>query len=123
MEKPWIYIASPYTNGDQAINTHFQCRIFNELMDDGIVWPVAPLWSHFQHLLMPRPYEDWLKYDMALIRRLDACLRLTAKHGQYNITESAGADNEVAEFILLGKPVFYDKNTLYSWVKLRCDGS
>lgn len=33
--KPIVYIASPYTGGDVAINTHFQCRVFDQLLEDG----------------------------------------------------------------------------------------
>jgi hypothetical protein len=117
--RPVVYISSPYTKGDPAINTHFQCKIFDQMMNDGIVWPVAPLWAHFQHTIFPRPYQDWFAYDMALIPRYDACLRLNAEDPQLNYiqTQSAGADKEVAEFRRLGKPVFYSLDDLYKWAK------
>src|SRR3954470_3513635 len=70
--RPVVYIASPYTKGDPAINTHFQCELWDKMMTDGKVWPVAPLWSHFQHTTFPRKYEDWVAYDLALIARYDA---------------------------------------------------
>lgn len=78
-EKPTVYIASPYTGGDVAINTHYQCRIFDKLLDDGKVLPVAPLWSHFQHTAFPRKYQDWIDYDQAMLPLYDACLRLNAE--------------------------------------------
>src|SRR4051812_47449802 len=31
--KPVVYIASPYSRGDAAINTHFQCQLWDKLMD------------------------------------------------------------------------------------------
>src|SRR2546421_5982782 len=113
--RPVVYIASPYSKGDPAINTHFQCQVFDRLMNDGIVWPVAPLWSHFQHTMFPRKYQDWVAYDMAMIPRYDACLRLNSEDSQLKYTEaqSSGADNEVAEFKRLGKPVFYSIEELY----------
>ena len=67
MSKPTVYIASPYTKGDPAINAHFQCKIFDQLLGDGKVLPVAPLWSYFQHILFPRPYNDWIEYDQAML--------------------------------------------------------
>lgn len=76
VEKPIVYIASPYSSGDPAINTHFQCKVFDEILRDGRAWPVAPLWSHYQHTLFPRPYSDWIAYDQALLKLYDACLRL-----------------------------------------------
>jgi hypothetical protein len=117
--RPVVYISSPYTKGDPAINTHFQCKMFDQMMNDGIVWPVAPLWAHFQHTIFPRPYQDWFAYDMALIPRYDACLRLDAKEPELNYieTQSSGADKEVAEFRRLGKPVFYSLDDLYKWAK------
>lgn len=118
-DRPVVYIASPYTRGDVAINTRFQCEVFDTLMNDGVVWPVVPLWSHFQHILFPRKYQDWIDYDLALLPRYDACLRLNAKYESlgYEQKDSTGADGEVAAFIKMGKPVFYSVEDLYAWVK------
>lgn len=116
--RPVVYIASPYSKGDPAINTHFQCSVFDRLMNDGRVLPVAPLWSHFQHTLFPRRYEDWVSYDLALLARYDACLRLAAEVPAlgYAVSESSGADGEVKKFEEMGKPVFRSVEELYSWV-------
>lgn len=118
--KPVVYIASPYTSGDPAINTHFQCRIFDQLLGDGKVLPVAPLWSHFQHTLFPRPYADWIAYDQAMLPLYDACLRLYSKHeGTHYIQfDSKGADAEVDAFHAMGKPIFYTIEELYEWVAI-----
>lgn len=88
-------------------------------MNDGLVWPIAPLWSHFQHTLFPRKYEDWIAYDLAMIPSYDACLRLNVDYKPINYYQdkSSGADGEVAEFKRLGLPVFYDTESLYEWVK------
>jgi len=117
--KPFVYIASPYTKGDPAINTHFQCRTFDLMLTDGIVWPYAPLVSHFQHTLFPRDYHDWIDYDLAMLERFDACVRLDAKHASlhYKATESSGADGEVAAFQKAGKPVFYSIEECYRWAE------
>jgi hypothetical protein len=118
MSKPIIYIASPYTKGDPAINTRFQCEVFDRLLTDGKVTPIAPLWSHFQHLIFPRPYEDWTAYDLEIVQVCNACLRLNAEHSpmEYRVTESSGADGEEAEFEAMGRPVFYSIEDLYRWV-------
>lgn len=113
--KPFIYIASPYTKGDPCINTHFQCAVFNALLADGHVLPFAPLISHFQHTLFPRPYQDWIQYDLDIIPRFDACLRLDAVGPNgYVSSVSSGADGEVTLFKQLGKPVFYSTAEMYS---------
>lgn len=121
MHKPIIYIASPYTKGDPELNAHFQCRVFHELMNDGIVWPVAPLWAHFHHAIFPRHYQDWIDYDLALLTRYDGCLRLDAVLPDigYEQKESSGADGEVKAFLEMGRPVFYDKESLYLWANER----
>ena len=119
MKKPVVYIASPYTTGDPAINVNFQCVMFDKMMNDGVVWPVAPLWSHFQHTVFPRDYDDWLEYDLAMLPRYDACLRLSAScpHTGYLVSESSGADREVEHFRDAGKPVFFSIHACYEWAK------
>ncbi len=118
-DKPVVYIASPYTKGDAAINVRAACAVFDELMTDGMVWPVAPLLSHFQHVIFPRHYQDWIDYDLALLPRYDACYRINSEYGPlgYRVTESSGADGEVAAFERMGKPVFYTKHDLYKWAR------
>jgi len=123
MTKPLIYVASPYTKGDPTINTHFQCRIFDQLLTEDIVVPFVPLWSHFQHCVLPRHYNDWITYDLDFIRSANfaACLRLDARCPalpDYLITESSGADGEVALFTELGKPTYYSIAELYKAVRL-----
>lgn len=117
--KKVVYIASPYSKGDACINARFQCLTFDIMMNDGIVWPVAPLWTHFQHNLFPRSYKDWIEYDLAMLTRYDACIRLAATEPalNYRITESSGADGEEAAFRAQNKPVFYDFASLYDWAK------
>lgn len=118
MKKKTVYIASPYSQGDVAINAHFQCAIFDKLLTDGKVLPVAPLWSHFQHLLFPRPYEEWIRYDQEMLPLYDCCLRLSAVNETVNYRQdhSSGADAEVNAFEKMGKPVFYSIDDLYAWV-------
>jgi hypothetical protein len=116
--KPYVYIASPYTKGDPCINARFQSLTFDELLGTGLVLPYAPLMSHFQHTMFPRPYQDWIQYDLDIIPRFDACVRLdaTGPNG-YHESRSSGADGEVALFQKLGKPVFYSVPALLDWAR------
>jgi hypothetical protein len=118
VSKKIVYIASPYTKGDVAVNTRFQCEVFDRLLSDGRVLPVAPLWSHFQHLLFPRPYADWTQYDQDMLHLYDCCLRLSAVNDSmgYREERSTGADAEVATFQRMGKPIFYSIEDLYEWL-------
>lgn len=121
MSKPWVYIASPYTCGDQALNVRFQAHVFDELLDGGLVVPIAPLWSHFQHVLQPRPYHDWILYDAEIITRVDALLRLNAvcTRTGYFQSKSEGADREVAQARNLGIPVFFSIRDMHNWVRTK----
>lgn len=120
MSKPIVYIASPYSVGDPSINARFQCITWDALMQAGLVWPVAPLWSHLQHLVLPRTrYDDWVAYDLALLERYDAVLRLAAVDGlgAYHVHESPGADGEVEFARGRGMPVFFSIDALHDWAR------
>lgn len=93
-----VYIASPYTKGDVAVNVKKQLDCFAELMDKGYA-PFAPLYSHFQHMAHPRPYEQWIKLDLEWVKVCDCVLRLPG--------ESSGADGEVSYAQENNIPVYY----------------
>ena len=104
--KTKVYIASPYTKGDVAVNVKLQLDTANTLMDYGFI-PFVPLYSHFQHMAHPRPYEDWVELDMIWVRACDVLLRLGG--------ESKGADDEVALAMELKIPVFYSIEQLLKY--------
>ena len=71
--------------------------------------PFVPLYSHFQHMMFPRPYEDWLKYDFEWVEACDCVLRLPG--------ESKGGDLEVEHAEKNGIKVFYSVDELVSFYK------
>jgi hypothetical protein len=98
-----IYIAGPYTKGDVAANVRSAYEAANQLADHGLA-PFVPHHTHFWHMLFPRPYEEWLRLDLAFLPCCDALLRLPG--------ESSGADRETAKAQSLGIPVFTDVESL-----------
>lgn len=94
-----VYIASAYSIGDQAVNVKTQIDMADQLMTLGFA-PFVPLLSHFQHMIHPRPYQDWVDIDLEWVRACDCVLRLPG--------ESKGADGEVALAKEIGIPVFYE---------------
>ena len=96
--KKKVYIASPYTKGDVAVNVKNQLDVADELMTLGYV-PFVPLYSHFQHIAHPRPYSDWLELDLEWLPVCNYLLRLPG--------ESSGADIEVDRARELNIPVYY----------------
>jgi hypothetical protein len=98
MKKPTIYIASPYSAGDIAANVRRQHDCFNELRNLGF-YPYAPLLHHYQEIIHPRSYADWMQFDLHWLSKCDAMIRLPG--------ESIGADMEVL-FARENKiPIFY----------------
>lgn len=96
-----VYIACPYTKGDIAVNTRNSMVAWDILYSNGL-FPFNPLYSHFQHLHSPRPYEDWTKYDDEWVRKCDALIRLPG--------ESSGGDKEVQLAKDYNIPVLYAKS-------------
>jgi hypothetical protein len=105
-----IYVAGPYTKPDPVANTHAAMKVWDRLFDAGLT-PIVPHWSLFQHFLNPRPYEDWMEYDFAIIERCDALLRLPGV--------SEGADREVEFAEDRHIPVFYSLEDVYEWAGVR----
>ena len=103
-----VYVASPYTLGDVAVNVKAQMEVANKLMDLGFA-PFVPLYSHFQHMAFPRPYEDWIKIDKTWVLSCDALYRFGG--------ESKGADGEVELAKSNNIPVFFDLGSLIKHFK------
>jgi len=105
-----VYIASPYTLGDVAVNVKTQMDMADKLMDLGFV-PFVPLYSHFQHMAHPRPYKDWIALDLEWVEICDYVLRLPG--------ESSGADGEVRHAEKLNIPIFYSLEELLNTKKMK----
>ena len=107
-----VYIASPYTLGDVAVNVKLQIDTADTLMNFKLL-PIVPLYSHFQHMVHPRPYQDWIDIDLELVKISDCVLRLGG--------ESKGADGEVKLAKELKIPVYYSLLELVQGLELNKD--
>lgn len=101
--KKVVYIASPYTKGDVAVNVRDSFLMADKLAELGYL-PFAPLTSHFWHLISPHPYEFWTSLDLEWLHHVDCILRMPG--------ESSGADGEVDYAHKIGIPVFYSTDEL-----------
>lgn len=99
----YVYIASPYSKGDVAVNVRNSFLVADELLAHGFC-PFPPLYSHFWHFLSPKPYETWLELDKLWVKACDCLLRMPG--------ESSGADGEVELAEANGIPVFYSVEAL-----------
>lgn len=104
-----VYIASPYSKGDQDLNVARQIDCANDLMNHGFN-AFSPLLFHFQHLVHPRSYDEWLAIDMDWLKKCDCVLRLSG--------ESSGADKEVELAKELKIPVFYSIEEIVHYYNL-----
>ncbi len=107
--RPLVYLAGPYSKPDPVENTHRVILEANKLLDDGRVTPHVPHLTHLWHLVSPRPIEFWYEYDLALLVRCDAVLRMPG--------DSTGADREVDVAEELRIPVFHSRESLYQWIE------
>jgi hypothetical protein len=94
-----IYIAAPYTKGDQVLNMRAAIDAAEALVAKGHT-PFIPHLSAFWHLVAPHPVGFWYAYDLEWLSVCDAVLRLRG--------ESIGADAEVITAKRMGKVVFTD---------------
>lgn len=120
--KPLVYVSSPFTRGDQLLNVRFQCKIFDAMVTEGVVTPIAPLWSAIQHFIVPRKHDFWMDYDKEVILRCDAMVRLDSIHNwgdgtEYFQRDSTGCDMEEDHCRVHCIPIFYTIRDLYAWVK------
>lgn len=93
-----VYVAGPYTS-DPAACTATAIAAGNQLLDAGCA-PFVPHLAHYWETVHgPRPYEDWMRIDLAWLAAADAVLRLPG--------ESSGADRETALAERHGIPVFH----------------
>ena len=81
-----VYIAAPYSIGDQLENVVRTMSLADELMSYGFV-PHLPLLSHFWHEHSPKEWETWIEYDKHWLTVCDCVYRIPG--------ESRGADIEV----------------------------
>lgn len=87
------------TLGDVPNNIRCGIEMAHKLLGAGYA-PYCPHLSHFQQLMFPNRYEDWMLLDFEWIPLCDAMLRLSG--------ESRGAEREVKLADACGIPVYYD---------------
>lgn len=92
-----MYVAGPYSQGDVVRNVARAIVVGNYLMGRGYRVYV-PHTSHFQHLLEPRSYWDWLEHGIGWMLECDAMVVLPGP--------SRGVSIEVQVAQGFGIPVF-----------------
>lgn len=92
-----VYIAGPYTQGEQAELVREAVLVGLAVYQHGHV-PFIPHLYHFAHYLCPMPYDAWMMLDLSWLEACDALIRLPGV--------SPGADREVERAMVLGMSVY-----------------
>lgn len=98
-----VYVAGPYSADPEACTAE-AIRVGTELLDRGYAPFVPHLVHYWETLHASRPYEDWMRLDLAWVRAADVLLRLPG--------DSPGADREVEHAHAHGIPVVYSLDEL-----------
>jgi hypothetical protein len=104
---PLVYVAGPYTNPDPPVNVRVAGLAAEPLQQSGCIIAYVPHISMLWHLIAPHDLQHWYEYDLHLLGRCDAVLRLPGA--------STGADNEVEVAEELGLPVFHEEGDVIVW--------
>jgi len=96
IDQPMIYLAGPFTYPDPMANTRKMTRVADAILRLHVT-PIVPHLTLLWHLLRPRPQQFWLEYDLQLLARCKAVLRIPGK--------SEGTDVEVAQARQMKIPV------------------
>jgi hypothetical protein len=102
MSKVHVYVAGPYT-GNEALNVKVAIECANDLFSKGYI-PYVPHLTHFWHICINRPYEEWMAYCTAWLLKCDCLYRLPGA--------SPGADREADVANSEGMPVVYSLKEL-----------
>lgn len=89
-----IYIAGPYSKGDIAQNVRNAIYAGSYVSTTLGHTVFIPHLLHFWHMLIPQPYEFWIKQDLEWLKVCDAILQLggeSAGAGDYSPRLKAGA--------------------------------
>ena len=84
-ERPWVYVAGPYTHGDLNENIRNACHVADKVWDAGFL-PIVPHVTQVWDLISPKPVAFWYDYDLHLLAQCDHLIRLPG--------DSPGADRE-----------------------------
>lgn len=93
-----VYIASPYSIGDVAVNVRESLLMADKLESLGYM-VYAPLLSHFRHMIAPHEYEYWLERDKEWLLKCDCVLRMPGQSMGANTECWFANDNNIPVFL------------------------
>lgn len=112
IERPLVYIAAPYRSNPTA-NTNRAIAVADKLHESNVVTCVVPHLTLLWDTIIAHDEDHWLAYDMALLDRCEALLRLPGY--------SPGADAEVDYAYRNDILVFFDEESLLWWAADQVD--
>jgi hypothetical protein len=110
MITPAVYVAGPYTKPSPLENVHKAIDAAEILLKHGFMVYVPHLTHYWEMYHYQHPYEWWLEFDKAWIRKCNAMLRLPG--------ESNGSDLEVKYAQDHYMPVFFSIEELLKFYRV-----
>jgi hypothetical protein len=104
-----IYVAGPYTTGDQFENVGKAIDVAEQVMAVGGV-PFCPHLAAFWNMKHPHTWQEWMDFCLCWVGKCDCVLRMPGA--------SKGADQEVEYAKRLGLPVFFSVEEMVSSMNL-----
>jgi nucleoside 2-deoxyribosyltransferase len=103
-----VYLAGPYTLGNNNHNTRRACDLGDVLIDLGI-YPLIPHMSHLWDSISPREYppEFWYHYDLQLLKKCDAMVVMPGSEESRGVALERDFANE-------------HSIPVYDWSELKC---
>lgn len=108
----YVYVAGPLSAGETSTNIRKAMNAAATLLDHGLR-PFLPHLTYYFDIVHPRPYNEWINYDLDWVLKCDAVLRLDGK--------SPGADEEVGHAEEHGIPVYYGVEGMRELIRQRND--
>ncbi len=109
MEKLKVYVASPYTEGDQAQNVYKALAAAEELIKNGFI-PFIPHLYHFWHIVFFHEKVFWMDLDFEWLTKCDAV---------WVLGHSTGVVAEVGVAAANKVPIFYFLQHIIEWRERR----
>jgi len=95
-----VYVAGPFTNGNQFENVRAAILIADQLAAEGFV-PYIPHLTAFWHFVKPHTHADWVSYDLQWLVCCDCLFKVVSD------VDSVGVSEEETKAREQGKPIFH----------------
>jgi len=99
-----IYVSGPITLPNPMANTHTAIQVASRLMRLGLT-PFVPHLSILWETVIPEAYDDWISYDLRIIKKCDLLIRIPGPSKGADIEWNFAKENGIQRLIVSTDPV------------------